>query len=124
MKKNLLFYCCIIVSSILLLDSISSFAAYNDKVTAEKSGVSDAYSLSTGSLIYSSSYGGSATSGTLHVTAQYYDPSLTAYRASPATLVLSGGQTDSSTAYIDGAVLWRVHLHGITGRGNGWIQGR
>lgn len=113
-----------LVSLLLFVCSFSCFAGYMEKMTVEKDGMTAAYSLGTSTSIYSCAYGGTCTGGTLHVTAQYYDPSLAEYRSSPATLVLAKNETDSSTAYIDGAQLWRLHLHGLTGRGTGWIQGR
>lgn len=122
MRRKKLLYVAICMA--LICCSFSCFAGYQELMSVKKDGLAEVYSLGTSTIIYSCAYGGTCSSGTLHVTAQYFDPSLSAYRSSPATLVLSSKTTDSSTAYIDGAQIWRVHLHGLTGRGEGWIQGK
>lgn len=97
---------------------------YMTKETVEKSGMSTAYSNSTGTNIWSVNYGATCTSGTLTVTVQGYDGDW--YDLPLSIHTLNAGESGSWT-YTDPSYsckMYRLKLSGTLGRGNGYIQGR
>lgn len=98
--------------------------AYISYETVTKSGASAVYSNSTGTNLFHVDYGASCASGTLYATVQYYTANGYVDIAE-STKSLSAGETvRSASVYYSPYKIFRLKLSGVTGKGNGWIQGR
>ncbi len=107
-------------SGLLLSVSVFGLGTY---VTVSKTGAGDVCSGSTGSNTYYAFYGGDRTSGTMYVTAQYYEAGI--WKDVPGFLTLNEYNTsDWSSVNMPPYKLYRVCLSGWTGRGSGWAQGQ
>lgn len=97
---------------------------YHETMYATKSGASNAYSGSTGSLAGYAYYSASCTTGTMTATVQYYNNISQTYENTLASRTISAGESFSGgSAHEGGARMFRLVLSGLSGRGEGSIQG-
>jgi len=97
---------------------------YHETMYVTKSGIASVNSGSTASTAGYVYYSASCTSGTMTATVQYYNNNNQKYENTLASRTISSGESFSGlSAHEPGAVLFRLALSGMTGRGNGSIQG-
>lgn len=126
MRKNfklLLAGICMMIG-MLSATAVQAGVRYLNYETVSKTGVGTVYSNSTGTNTFHVEFGASCTAGTMYVTPQYYTGQ--GYRSiNEASKMLDKGLSlPGESVYYSPAKIFRLELSGLTGRGNGWIQGK
>ncbi len=121
--KLLLAGICMMIG-MLSATAVQAGVRYLNYETVSKTGPGTVHSNSTGTLTFHVEFGAKCTAGTMYVTPQYY----TANGYQPieeATKILTKNLSlPGESVYYSPVAIFRLELSGLTGRGDGWIQGK